>query len=456
MEGLRFARCRIENRETPYVSTLEVPFHFVLTVNSLLCNQESALPPAVFEVNKAIQGHSNPSDETTLFDETWARPPETSKRSNTSVAIGPAGDKQQERFPVQAASYSASRPEGEASAASSNVSNVVNNSICDITLLGDGCTLSPTGRSADPEISEEPSYPETADFSIDDDELVMFSPLGSELAAISAQGPSRDGSEFRAENASPPNSGAAESGGGTVRSKRPQVSDQESLAALVNSYIVAENERCVNHGVPGPQNTFLADKVMNELNDLESKDMETFLQISVGICSPEAVVALREAVRRSRAEQGAELPSPSKNLSAKERMSVIENVEQKLTHLTLFKRCHILRLCDEHCGATAHRNGWVMLDMQQTFRSKRPKRAGNPLNLEESRATKELLMEMYPHLDGKSLDYKRKYNMVRKIRRLGQRLYILRERFGKGILGLIQCSELDSTGYLPVNITDQM
>lgn len=115
-----------------------------------------------------------------------------------------------------------------------------------------------------------------------------------------------------------------------------------------------------------------------------------------------------------------------------------------------------MKLWDEHCGAATHQNGWIVLDMQQTSGSKRPKRAGNPLNLEESRATKKLLTEMYPNLVEKTPEYTRKYNIIRKIRKLGQRLYMLKDRFGEGILGLIQCSELDSTGCLPLNITDQM
>jgi hypothetical protein len=120
----------------------------------------------------------------------------------------------------------------------------------------------------------------------------------------------------------------------------------------------------------------------------------------------------------------------------------------------LFKRSHIVRLWEE-CEA-AHGDKWTIIDTQQTFVSKRVKKSGNPQNMGESLATRKWLADIRPDLIVDSSDYKRAYDKVKRIRRLGRRLHRLKAFFGEGILGLIQCSKSMSTTCIPQNITDSM
>jgi len=59
----------------------------------------------------------------------------------------------------------------------------------------------------------------------------------------------------------------------------------------------------------------------------------------------------------------------------------------------------------------------------------------------------------FPDLEIQSKEYERSYRKINSLRRLGQRLCMLKERFGHGILGLMQ---YDWGIESPLNITDKM
>lgn len=63
-----------------------------------------------------------------------------------------------------------------------------------------------------------------------------------------------------------------------------------------------------------------------------------------------------------------------------------------------------------------------------------------------------MLGQFFPKTNSKERDKKKR--VVKKLKKLGERLYILKEKFGKGVLGLIPDDGLTIDGTL--SITDAM
>ena len=66
-----------------------------------------------------------------------------------------------------------------------------------------------------------------------------------------------------------------------------------------------------------------------------------------------------------------------------------------------------------------------------------------------------MLEEMFPTLDKNGPEYARAYLKVKRLRKLGRRLGLLKEQFGPGILGLLPFAEFEMLPPLS-NISDTM
>lgn len=70
--------------------------------------------------------------------------------------------------------------------------------------------------------------------------------------------------------------------------------------------------------------------------------------------------------------------------------------------------------------------------------------------------SKLIMKEIYPNLEINSPEYENRLGFVKKLRKLGQRLDFLVERFGYGILGVLPLA-IDVPVVEPVlNITDNL
>ncbi|GLA56191.1 hypothetical protein AnigIFM63604_005161, partial [Aspergillus niger] len=66
-----------------------------------------------------------------------------------------------------------------------------------------------------------------------------------------------------------------------------------------------------------------------------------------------------------------------------------------------------------------------------------PKRgAGNPSRKDDAKVAQAMMKELFPDLSPTSPMYAQEYVVIKHYRKVGQRLYILTDRFGPGILGL--------------------
>ena len=222
----------------------------------------------------------------------------------------------------------------------------------------------------------------------------------------------------------------------------------------LTSYVTEDERRCAEHNVPSLWNVFLSQSVKYELSQLAKRHCDTFLKIWVGTCSAESVSALRRVIQKLREKGGCAWPSPQENLSAKSRLYVIEKAEQGIAELTLLRRCHVVRLWEDHGFNIPETRAWIACQPHDGV-SKDTKKPGNPQNIKESLVTQSLLEQMFPTLEKDGPNYTRAYLKVKRLRKLGHRLSMLKELFGQGILGLLPFSEFEMRPPLS-SVSDSM
>lgn len=236
------------------------------------------------------------------------------------------------------------------------------------------------------------------------------------------------------------------------RSKKRKLPHRVSKTTQIENYIRFEQDRCRALGLPLPQadlaSTLEADKVAVGDNDLVTLNILYF-----GIASPESLVTLRDLASVQRRPFTGKLTLPRWDLSPKERVEAIEALNDNVMYMSFLKRCHILELFRSLSGSHKTSDGFVHETIQSISRNPRSQ-LGNPLVMEDSRISKGMLAQLYPDLDQKSPEYSRKERSVNRLRKIGQRLDLLVQNFGFGMIGLIPLPT--DGGEQAFNITDTL
>lgn len=222
----------------------------------------------------------------------------------------------------------------------------------------------------------------------------------------------------------------------------------EVRSQWLQSYINEEQHRCIRHQTLDPCDTFLSQLWLHEISQATPKPYDGFLKIWVGICSASSVVALQETLTTLKTEDSVQLYAPLHELSRAERFLVIERTEHQITSLALLKRCHALKLWEDHCAFVGYDHRWNVMDASHGFDHKGP---GNPQIIAKSRATKALVKSLCPDVEETSKKFIHTWKRIKTLEKLGKRLCMLTETYGRGVLGLMQCSD-----RAPPNISDQM
>jgi hypothetical protein len=254
---------------------------------------------------------------------------------------------------------------------------------------------------------------------------------------------------------SPQRPTASNKGKKSEKRKRPGSSGGKS--AQLDSYILLEKARCQSFGLPCPEEGFnLA------INQASNKSMwleEIMTELKVfyfAIASPASLTALQAIVKVQKRSLGGKLSVPNWNLPLAERMIEIENLGEKMGYISFLRRCHTYQLfVDSNAGSQRTSDGFVNTTTQSI--STRPNPGiGNPNNLEDSRVSRLIMKEVYPNLELNSPEYRGKLRFFSRVRKLGQRLDLLVDKFGYGILGLLPLP-IDVAAIEPVlNITDNL
>lgn len=237
------------------------------------------------------------------------------------------------------------------------------------------------------------------------------------------------------------------------RSKRRRLSSRSGHAQWLGPYIQSEQRRCAEHCTPMPYAGFLDQQWLNEVDQSACKHPDVLLRIWVGISSAYSLVALRETLATIRNEEGLQLQKSLQGFSNAERVQIIEKADHQIASLRLLKRCHALKLWEDRNIGSNCEPHWLVFNSQHGLGPKGP---GNPVNIFRCQATKALIETLYPGMEENTVEYKEKFNAVRRMEKLGQRLSMLTKQYGQGILGLLQGSGFQSATEESIDISDQM
>ncbi|OBT71262.1 hypothetical protein VF21_09928 [Pseudogymnoascus sp. 05NY08] len=157
-----------------------------------------------------------------------------------------------------------------------------------------------------------------------------------------------------------------------------------------------------------------------------------------GVGSPETPATLQLLLKTWR-ERPVQQRREKHALSPAERAIAIERTDAKLAYFL-----RVLRTSDTFVTNTV-----------QTMTTRHKPQIGNPLNLEISRVLNRMLSLSYPNLYPYDPNYGQKKNYANGLRKLGQHLHLLVERFGRGILGLIPLPSNEPTSVQGLNLTNE-
>lgn len=218
-------------------------------------------------------------------------------------------------------------------------------------------------------------------------------------------------------------------------------------------YLYEEYKKCKQTGHPFPHETFFSAAAQDTMLRIEKDKAEVLLKMLAYIASPNAIAAVREILNCSKPGEKDLVRHLRSTPSRRDRFDVIEGLERVISCSQLLRRHHILEFYKD-CGgpATHFENEIIMVDPKSFGLSGNG--PGNPKNKNIANVTDKMMEELFPDLEERSTEYQKKRQKLASIRRLGQRLHILENKFGQGILGLIH--DHGSSGSLDVGISDNM
>lgn len=214
------------------------------------------------------------------------------------------------------------------------------------------------------------------------------------------------------------------------------------------SFVSEDENRCAEYKLPSTWSTPQAIATLQILNKFPAHHRDICLRLWAGICSSSSVVNLQELMQVLKSGLDIKPLCLGMELSVQNRLQVIDRAEKCVKGLLAIRRLHALQLWRDQPQA-AGGDPWINLSICSASGSTKSGQRGNPLFMQESAATRSLLERVYPDLSPSSPEYRRVYERLKKIRRLGRRLETMASRFGTGILGLLPCSDFGPHDSIP-------
>lgn len=273
---------------------------------------------------------------------------------------------------------------------------------------------------------------------------------------------SRNGTETEAEHDSMarisngPNAPSTPKGGQVARRPREPHNDSETSvvtpaskrrrrAASTNvsilhgeaarQILLQERQHCAAQNMSPPEYSYFSPAIMTRALQLEKGSLGNLIILLITIASPQSIVALREMMCCARAQKTVDSHRLAVNVTKRRRYEMIKELDQKNALLRLLRWYHLLELF-EQCGGSRTRYSMGYVNMTSAD-FEHPKRgAGNPSRKDDAKVAQAMMKELFPDLSHTSPVYAQEYVAIKHYRKVGQRLYILTDRFGPGILGL--------------------
>ncbi|KAE8394845.1 hypothetical protein BDV23DRAFT_179232 [Aspergillus alliaceus] len=248
----------------------------------------------------------------------------------------------------------------------------------------------------------------------------------------------------------------ASSGGGennqlaAIRGSQIAKRRRTSASCSVNEFQAQKRTKTTAQGLLPLQPTYFRQRIQDQLLGVKN---ELLVMLAITIASPQQIVALREILRNERAGKSLQSCFLRGGISRRERVGIILELDRRLSVTQLTRWYHIIDLF-EGCGGPKTRSitGYVVTTTAD-FQSQK-QAFGNPSHKDDANVAQAMMKDIFPDAQPGTEEYKKKSNAIKRIRKLGQRLYILVERFGRGVLGLML--GLDRGDSANMTILDQV
>lgn len=230
---------------------------------------------------------------------------------------------------------------------------------------------------------------------------------------------------------------------------------QKTNSEPLEEYIVLEKKRCVDTGSTFLEIDFLSIlKTHVSIPKVEPHSSALSI-LYFGIGSPETLAALQGLLKTRRERSVVQQCRENHVLSPAERVIAIERTDAKVAYCSLRKRCHVYQLYLDCSSESLRASDTFVTNTVQTMTTRHKPQIGNPQYLEISRVSNRMLTLSYPTLNPNDPNYRQKKNYADALRKLGQHLHLLVERFGYGILGLIPLPNNEPTFVQGLNVTNE-
>lgn len=231
-----------------------------------------------------------------------------------------------------------------------------------------------------------------------------------------------------------------------IVSRKRTFVEQETLPVRLTQYIGLEKKRCLNAGLAFLEADF-------EPTILQAHETSLYT-LFFGIGSPEVLVMLQELLKTRRERFTTQQSREPNVLSPADRMIAIRRGDTKIAYSGFRKRCHVHKLFVDCRPERATTTNTFVTNTIKTMATKPTSQTGNPQNLELSRISDRMFKLSYPNLTPEDPSYVAKKNYTNELRKLGQRLDLLVNKFGDGILGLIPLPSDEPRLVQALTITD--
>ncbi|PWY93090.1 hypothetical protein BO94DRAFT_615907 [Aspergillus sclerotioniger CBS 115572] len=242
-------------------------------------------------------------------------------------------------------------------------------------------------------------------------------------------------------------------GSAKMRGKRVKTSPYASISDTSQQLLNEDRTKCVSQHLPPPEETYFALEIQAEVLKPTHESIEPLLPLIITIASPSAILSLRGMIRNARAQPSFHSYRLQDGLSQANRFMLIEKLEDSASTIGLMRWYHIWELF-RHCGGpnTVSSSGYANITPATFFMGQ--KYLGNPVHHDDAKISESMMKDIFPDIEPSSEEYKKHMRRIKRLRKLGQRLHALIEKFGKGVLGLLVGQT--SSGGLDIPVSDTM
>ncbi|XHG06017.1 hypothetical protein AWENTII_009228 [Aspergillus wentii] len=176
--------------------------------------------------------------------------------------------------------------------------------------------------------------------------------------------------------------------------------------------------------------------------DIQDKRKISEMRFSIALlnalitaASPESILALQKVLREARRDTGYR-QRPLSELTQKQKFDFIKQCDSEVATIKLFQAYLILDLFKKNGGSEATSVSGYVHSTPSTL-PHRSTRSGNPQNHDDAAIAQAMMGEIFPAMQQGTDEYKKRIREFKTLRTIAKRLYIMEQKFGPGVFGLM-------------------